>query len=136
MAFSVPTFNIHCEVWSGPWLSKSFRFETECNLALGRRVQQSIIGNTDPYFSPISLQMDLLLPKGTDIRDLNQADSADVIECPTGSGRWYIVNAYDDVGGGFDNEYRLAILTKISQGRDVGEFLGLFWPRPCPPVGP
>lgn len=132
MAFSVPTFNLVCEVWSGPWLAKSFRFSSPCNLAFGRRVQQQFLDFDTPELVVGTFQMALLLPALTDLRDRNQGFDNDVIEVPVGSGRWYGLNSYDDVGKGFDNEYRLALVTKISQAMDATKYAGLDWPFPCP----
>lgn len=136
MAFTVPTFNIVCEVWSGPWLTKSFRFESDCNLAFGRRVQQQALDDAVAEVAVGSVQMGLLLPKGTNIRDNNQGYPNDIFEVPAASGRWYQLIAYDDVGGGFENEYRLAVIVKISQYVDPVLYAGLQWPLPCPSVGP
>jgi len=134
MAFSVPAFPITCEVWNGPWLGKTLRLPAQpCNLALGRRVQQQFLDDPDQVAtSGMSLQLALLLPPLTDLRDPYQGFPQDVIECPSGSGRWYGLLAYDDVGKGFPNEYRLAILVKIGNVIDPVQYPGLFWPTPCP----
>lgn len=135
MAFSTPTFNLVCEVWSGPWLSKSFRFESPCNLAFGRRVNNYPLNGPDPGGTPWSFAMDLLLPKATNIRDKYMGYDNDIIECPAGTGRWYQIMAFDDVGKGFDNEYRIASLVKIAQVLDVEgleQYTGLDWPDPTP----
>lgn len=132
MAFTVPTFNLECEIWSGPWVSKSYRETVPCNLALGRRVQQQFYDDLVAGYQPGSIAMALLVPALTDLRDKNQGYDADVLEVPVGSGRWYGLNCYDDVGKGFDNEYRLAIITKISDAIDHTQYPDLDWPTPCP----
>jgi hypothetical protein len=134
MAFSVPTFNLVCDVYSGPWSGKVLRIHhLPCNLAFGRRVQQSFL---DDWFqvptSGLSLQMGLLVPALTDLRDPFQSFAPDVIECPAGSQRWYGLLAYDDVAKGFSNEYRFAIIVKIGQVIDATQYSGLFWPTPAP----
>jgi hypothetical protein len=63
----------------------------------------------------------LRLPKATDVRDSAAASGTDVIECPTGSGRVYDVVWVDDIGAGFANEHRFALLAKKSP-----------WPVPFP----
>lgn len=132
MAFSVPTFPIDCDVYSGPWLTKAFRFNTVCNLALGRRVQQQFQDFDVPEVQASSLQMALLVPLLTDFHDKAMNLENDVIECPAGSGRWYGLEAFDDVAKGFDNEYRIAIITKISAAVDSTRYAGLYWPTPVP----
>ena len=57
--------------------------------------------------------------------------SPDVVEVPSGSGRWYQVNLVDDVVKGFTNEYRIATIVKIGQNYG-GTAPGLFWPIPMP----
>lgn len=132
MAFSVPTFNLKCNVYDGPWVSKVLRIaDLECNLALGRRVQQleqDFFGFGRGAASPC-----LLVPAGSDVRDLSQNIAhPDLIEVPSGSGRWYTVNLVDDVGKGFDNEYRIVAMAKISQSYDTSAYPGLAWPIPMP----
>lgn len=134
MSFSVPTFDLVCDIYSGPWLSKSLRLPGHpCNLACGKRVQQQFLDS--PFIGgsgAASLVMGLLLPALTDLHDEYQGFPPDVIECPAGSGRWYQLQAFDDVGKGFPNEYRLGLVVKIGQTVDPVQFVGLFWPTPVP----
>lgn len=70
--------------------------------------------------------MYLRLPARTDIRDAKSPFGGDWCECPSGSSRVYRVVFVDDIGGGFANEHRLAILETST-----------FWPVPFPsPSGP
>jgi hypothetical protein len=132
MAFSVPSFPLPVDVYSGPWLTRLLRLSTVGNLALGRR------GVTFPVFEDTSIDiatgpMYLLLPALTDIRDLHQGGAQnDLVEVPAGSGRWYGVVLVDDVGKGFPNEHRYAQIQKVSQPVNAGFFTGLFWPVPMP----
>lgn len=132
MAFTVPTFPIMCKVYSGPWLTKAFRFEVECNLALGRRVQQQFQDYDVPEVQASSLQMGLLLPALTDLHDNYMNEENDVIEVPSDSGRWYGLECFDDVAKGFGNEYRIAILSKIGEAVDNVRYAGCVWPNPVP----
>jgi len=133
MSLLPPTFNITCEIWSGPFVGKDLRITLQpCNLAIGRRVVQQYQDDAVAQVAVASLQMTLLLPAGTDLRDAWQGWPNDVIECPSGSGRWYGLVAWDDVGKGFPNEYRLAIITKIGNAVDGTLYPGLFWPSPDP----
>lgn len=130
MAFSVPQMPLSCDVYSGPWLTKSLRFSVDCNLQFSRRAHSFAEGDTTDTLlrnGPVYL----LVPALTDLRDrsCNIAHS-DIVEVPSGSGRWYGIIFVDDVGKGFDNEYRLAVLLKISQNLDPVLYAGLFWPIP------
>jgi len=131
MAFSVPTFNLECNVYTGPWTTKVLRLiALPCNLALGRRVQingAAFFGFPDGAASP-----SLLVPALSDVRDAGNATGQDIIEVPLGSGRWYEVNIVDDVGKGFSNEYRIVSMFKICQAVNATEYPGLFWPTPIP----
>jgi hypothetical protein len=131
MSFQPPNFNLICAIWSGPWLSKVLRNSAvPCNLALGRRVNSPQSG-----FNPVlsgSAQPTLLVPARTDIRDVSCGVPSDLVECPVGSGRWYVVNIVDDVGKGFSNEYRVVAMIKACQFVDGVEFAGLDWPIPIP----
>jgi hypothetical protein len=51
------------------------------------------------------------LPKLTDVRGTNGfGGGADIVEVPSLSGRFYQVRAVEDIGKGFDNEYRQALI--------------------------
>lgn len=132
MAFSLPDFNITCDVYRGPFLTRVLAISAQpCNLAYGRRssLQNPLSGTQNGE----SMNMSLLLPPGADLRDLSCAAVQDVVEAPSGSGRWYQVSNVDDVGKGFGNEHRCAILFKISHALfPTGSYVGLSWPAPIP----
>ena len=131
MAYTVPTFNLTCNVYTGPWLTRVLRTAgLVCNLAIGRRVQQQYQVETGTVAGPASPL--LLVPAGSDVRDDGNATGADLIECPAGSGRWYGVLIVDDMAKGFSNEYRLVGMTKACQANDAVAWAGLFWPTPIP----
>lgn len=132
MSFSVPTFNLTCDIYNGPWLTKSLRLSSPCNLALGRRVIGQFQDYAVPQVAAASLQMQLLLPGGTDLHDAFMGLPNDVIEVPAGSGRWYGLFAFDDVGKGFANEYRIADISKIAAAVDPTRYAGCVWPTPVP----
>jgi hypothetical protein len=131
MAFSVPTFGLTCNLYRGPWTARVLASSPVCNLAYGRRITTPLdiapVAGDD-----ISNLMQLLLPALTDVRDVSNAVTPDVVEVPAGSGRWYGVVTVDDVGKGFPNEYRLAALIKIYEALDPLAYPGLFWPVPIP----
>ena len=74
-------------------------------------------------------QMWLLLPALTDIRSVvtfpgGGGSKCDIVECPLGSGRFYLVISVDDVGKGFGNEFRCAAIQATN--------LYGVWPTPIP----
>jgi len=131
MAFTLPEFNILCNVFTGPWIGKVLRISLACNIAQGRRVMPFLIGeNGAPTLFTTTSQ--LLLPAETDIRDGSVGGEADIVEAPAGSGRWYSVISVDDMGKGFPNEHRFALLHKIFEAMNPLLFPGANWPTPIP----
>lgn len=67
--------------------------------------------------------MGIALPALTDVASARGLPFPfnDLIECPQGSGRFYEVLFVDDVGKGFANEHRIALVSKV-----------LPWPIPTP----
>lgn len=132
MSFSLPTFNLTCNIWrfqppppgGPPFLSPL------CNLAFGRRINRSPeLGDLDLALG----QMSLLLPPLTDIRDAASVAShaGDLVEVPQASGRYYYVFYVDDIGKGFPNEHRVALLGKAA-AVNGGVFVPYIWPAPIP----
>jgi len=131
LSFSIPEFPLNCGVYTGPWLAKAYRTDMVCNLAWGKRVSTiatGFAGATDLA----QTCMTLLLPAGSDVRDVCCNGVNDIIEVPAGSGRWYQVSVVDDIGKGFPNEHRGAVIVKIAEPLDPTGFAGLFWPTPVP----
>lgn len=131
MAFSVPTFPLMAGLYRGPWTARVYVEDLPCNLAMGRRVNVSWFDQV-PQAEAVGMFYQLLFPALSDIRDLSNAITPDVVEVPSGSGRWYGVAYVDDVGKGFVNEYRLAFAQKIYEALDPTAYPGLFWPVPIP----
>lgn len=145
MAFRVPAMPLTCNIWrQGNPYGNPPDVVSRCNLSMGRRVQQFVYpattdpSPTNPAFEFLSLELGLLLPKGTDIRpaELFGIIVGDMVEVPAGTGRWYWVTAVDDVGKGFANEYRFAVVTQLT-----AQWLGKIgsnwgspppWPAPIP----
>lgn len=133
MGFTLPTFNLRCNIYTGPWATKALRIpDQQCNLAWGKRGNVLFFVNTDLELGAASPGMIILLPARTDIRCWLWYGTDDLVECPSGSGRWYSVAAIDDIGKGFANEHRAAWLTQISQWLDPTRYPGLDWPIPAP----
>lgn len=83
------------------------------NLAMGRRTSKvdDAYVPFDPTFLP---SLDLLVPKGTDIRgDVDTNGSPDTVEIPVGSGSFWNVHWVHPVGLGFPNEHVRAVVTPI-----------------------
>lgn len=132
MAFSLPTFPITCNIYNFSGGVLTLRLgAVPCNLAVGKRVQ--IDGLARGSDGAIGAAPSLLLPPGTDIRDLVSSTSWDIVEVPSGSTRWYQVSCVEQVGLGFDNHHVIAAITKASGNIDGGAFPGLIWPTPDTP---
>lgn len=122
---------ILCNIYTGPWATKALRLAgVACNLALGKRISQSLAAL--PAAFTITNDAQLLLFKGTDIRDAGNASGYDVVEAPAGTGRFYWVLSVDDAGRGFANEHRVAFVQKAVAANNPVAFAGSFWPTPIP----
>lgn len=131
MAFTLPDFNLMCNIHTVAGGANVFRLSVECNLALGRRTGIPYgAGEQDGGFT--SLTPSLLLPALTDIRDSSCGGEMDIVEVPAGTGRWYLVTGVDDIGKGFANEHRVATLLKTWGFAGNGSGLTLPWPTPIP----
>jgi hypothetical protein len=109
--YSLPAFNLLCDIYTEP--AHTLRVTSPCNLAYGRR-RQAVDAAASLASGAISFCMTLLLPALTDIRDdlTGVAATADAVECPSGSGRFYFVVWVDDIGKGFPNEHRAALIAR------------------------
>jgi hypothetical protein len=134
VGFPTPTFNVVVNCWRNAAWNASFppivpapSLTFNGNLQMGDKVAGGAIQTGYMY---------LAVPKLTDIRDgikeVNPPAAApnDVVEVPAGSGRFYAVVWVDDVGKGFPNEYRNALIGVV---RGVGLVPQLpLWPTPYP----
>jgi hypothetical protein len=120
VAYTVPTFNLLADVATcavprvvamPPGVVRIVA--QVCNLAWGMRVNVAGTGGTGLPGVPIAC-LTLLLPKGADIRGPQDTVSNDMVEVPRGTGRWYGVYAVDDIGRGFANEHRVALLLAVA----------------------
>lgn len=135
MAFTVPSFPLLCDIYDGAiWPVVVPRLTSVCNLGIGRRATPAYIGTGQTNDPPVfGSNPSLLLPVGTDIRDKSCGVISDYVEVPAGSGRMYQVWCVDDVGKGFSNEFRYAVLAKVYDDGGPGTpFPGFFWPIPIP----
>jgi hypothetical protein len=137
MAFTLPDFNLTCEIFAGPYDTRALRISGQvCNLAMGKRTTW---GYHDPTVVGYGIATaTLLLPPLVDIRENAQLSGPfgtgvyDIVEVPSGSGRWYTVNSVDDIGKGFPNEHRWAGLAKLSSNSGLANTTNLYWPIPMP----
>jgi hypothetical protein len=132
VAFTLPVFPLTCNVWDGPNPPAGApRLVTPGNLSFGRRVFPSAPNFNN--FDTTAASASLLVPPGTDIRDAScgAAAGGDVIEVPAGTGRFYYAIYVDDLGKGFPNEHRVALLVKACSAV-FSHFAGVDWPTPIP----
>jgi hypothetical protein len=122
MAFALPTFNLTCNIETCPVPNVPsvptgpYRITgAVCNLAWGRRVNMASVSSVI-NLAPPTLCMTLLLSARQDVRGPQDTVSKDMLEVPAGSGRWYSVEGVDDVGKGFMNEHRAAVLLALPGG--------------------
>jgi hypothetical protein len=132
MAFVLPTFNLSCDIYNGPWVGKTLRLSVMGNLAFGRRVQQGPGTWFEPPAGPTTMPVVLLLPPLTDVRGKLLVPEGDIVEAPAGSNRWYVVESVEDIGKGFANEHRGAVITQISFLMDPVGYAGCVWTIPMP----
>ena len=113
MSFSVPVMPLQVNIWrhgSDPTAVPP-DVQTSGNLAWGKRVGNPSIGGTTQLGIPF-MSMTLLLPALTDIRGDAFDINSDLVEVPAGSGRFYWCAFSDDLGKGFPNEHRGAIIVQ------------------------
>lgn len=122
--YVLPTFNLPFSIWraaspppAAPALSSIG------NLSPGRIVGIPLASGGGTGLIPSAMW--LRMPAGVDIRDSKWGGTPDIVEVPTGSGRFYDVVWVDDIGGGFANEHRFAQLAGKAP-----------WPTPFPPPIP
>ena len=151
--YVIPAFPLACNVWRWADVKSDFTVlhgsswppgggpeiaNVPCNLVWGRNVADlgGEVGGAD---YPAGVYMTLLLPAKSDIRSGSVTGTpGDIIECPAGSGRVYLVMFVDDVGKGFANEHRAALILQwgfdqsITDATDSVGYYGVGWPAPIP----
>lgn len=128
MAFVLPNFNLLCDIWTPDVpnvaaipIGAPRSVNNACALVYGRRVNVASTGGTS-FAGIMTQQMNLLFPALFDVRGPQDVTSFDIVEVPSGSGRWYQVTFVDDIGKGYANEHRSAgILALVAS-----------WPHPAP----
>lgn len=117
MAFIVPQMPVKVCIWRVSGTGGDYAapdVTTVCNLTPGKRVFLGIPTVTAAQKDAICMEM--LLPKLTDIRATWNGLQPDLVEVPKGSKRFYGVVFVDDIGKGFANEHRLALISYTVTG--------------------
>lgn len=111
MGYNLPNFNLVCAIYDqvGGLNQTLPRVITTCNLTFKWPFVQ-YNGSSAAMSGVYSV---ILLPKGTDIRDLRYT-TPDLVSVPMGSGAWYYAEMVQDRGKGFANEHRVAGLKHFS----------------------
>src|SRR5262245_12597888 len=114
MAYVLPTFNLTVNVWHyATWFGN---FPTTIPAADATFVENLALVKLHARSFVIPIY--LLCPALTDVRDevheLRNSAHGDIVEVPAGSGRYYGVTQCDDIGKGFSNEHRCAMLTQAA----------------------
>lgn len=121
--YVLPVFNVNVAFWRwGNPTTNPPDVLAIGNLSPGRIVSGD--KGDDNFGATLGQTMWLRLPKGTDVQDAKNNFGWDTCECPYTSGRFYNVIIVDDIGGGFPNEHRFAVIAGVAT-----------WPTPFPPVG-
>ena len=120
MPYRLPSFNVDCAIWHQPNKPPAAPDLTvKGNLSPGKVT--GIWTPADVTKPNVPGLMWLRLPAGTDVRDEVATGGADTVEVPKGSLRYYSPVWVDDIGLGFANEHRFAMLGRINP-----------WPVPYP----
>lgn len=138
MSYKLPTFNLNVNVWrfATADVTAPPDVQTTGNLVGGHHG----ILNKAPQFGAAFAQypqvvtsgqfMTLLLPKLADVRQaLSSDDYGDCVEVPAGSQRYYAVVQVDDIGKGFANEHRFALIVALTG--QYGVLFGATWNQPA-----
>jgi hypothetical protein len=130
MPFVLPTFNLHVKQFRGCNPTTAFpgggvaHGAFQGNLASWARLGVFLTAG------PI-----LLCPPLQDIvslRVIGGINTYDMLEIPSGSGRWYYCNNVDDVGKGFANEHRVVGLSQTIGDQWAITDPSWYWPIPYP----
>jgi len=129
MSITGPTLNLVCNIFkqhdlsTGPPTAVPTYPNVECNLQFGKKTHGQTFGG---HY--------ILLPKGTDVQDRTNTtpQTVDLIECPSGSQRFYVVVEVDDVSKGFPTEYRTAECEHAHESADASYESAWLWPTPYP----
>jgi len=123
MAFIIPAMPLAVNIWRNQGTGGNYAAPdvvTVCNLSIGKR---SMINTQD-------VGVEILLPAHTDIRSQWNSVAPDILEVPAGTKRFYAVYKVEDIGKGFANEHRLAMVAYLINGNST--LAGGPFPAPVP----
>lgn len=107
MAYNLPNFNLAVSIWRGPQPVAGPAAVLTMGCLKQTNRQQVSFGGPTPVVN-LTQSVIILLPAGTDVRDGRNVAAADVIECPRGTGAFYMVVGVWDSARGFANAHRVA----------------------------
>lgn len=130
----MPSLNLVCKVWSfGTFVDQAPRLvDVPCSLYfnIGGSLQRE--GSSGSSHERV-LESIFFAP-GTDIRPASLQSvgwtAGDVIECPQGAGRYYIVLQVEDARRGTPSEFRIAVVAQTNPVTSLGARVN--WPVPLP----
>jgi len=123
VAFVLPTFNMTCDIYTFPYnFAGAPRIANQPCQLRAPAAQAAQFGSG--LLAWVNCMM-LLLPPATDIRDsyCTPINSSDAVVIPIGTNCRYLVMWVNDIGKGFPNEHRFAMIAKTNSGP---------WPVPIP----
>lgn len=111
MAYTLPVFNLTCNLWRPPSVTTDPPDDTfDCQLYIPSRGMLDITpGDDDLWQPPIYVRA----PKGTDIRQ------DDILEVDDGDGWYYRVRWIERMHRGFSNEYFVALVEQSTTAPPV-----------------
>jgi hypothetical protein len=131
MSYRLPTFNLTVNLWRNPNTVNLAPDRTFlANLSHGSR-RLLVGGLVAGVAFPTHIYL-MLCPKLTDVYGVDNGAALDLIECPAGSGVYYIVSSVGDTAKGFLNEHRVAVLLMATS--DYLAATGNPWNAPPVPV--
>lgn len=134
MPYVLPTFNLAVSIWRTGWVASNYAtpdVSTMGNLSPGKVVSMNRGASLNTAVA--AFVMELRLPKLTDIRAAYQANNTeDLVEVPAGSKRFYEVQYVDDIGKGFTNEHRLAVILFTGGTQTFADIGAVAVPVPLP----
>jgi len=108
MSYTLPIFNVDCNIWHSPSVPPAVPdLFSSCQLYVNSRGLLDIDELNDREWVP---PVYLRLPFGTDVR------REDLVECGAGSGNWYHVRWVERMHLGFANQYTIALLNQLTGG--------------------
>ncbi len=112
--YVVPAMPLRCNIWRNGVSTDDppSNADVRCNKSLGQRNAGSFLECGKPFGLG---GMWLLVPYGTPLYGCESVNCSDTVECPAGSGSFYIVRWADNAAEGFANQYRFGHMQAVSR---------------------